>query len=82
MYQIVTKLPKRPLDIPNGRHIFQMAMAYANLFHSKAVQNLPESRFLVCQRQTVLRILFQRYRRLAVTVIVLRRLAFFSFRSL
>jgi hypothetical protein len=38
--QITTKLP-------NGRNIFQMAKEYANLFHSKALQNLPKLGFLV-----------------------------------
>jgi hypothetical protein len=37
-YQIATKLP-------NGLNIFQMVIKYTNLFHSKALQNLPKLDF-------------------------------------
>jgi hypothetical protein len=28
--------------MPNGRKIFQMVIKYSNIFHSKAIQNLPK----------------------------------------
>jgi hypothetical protein len=40
MYQMTTKLP-------NGRNVFQMALNYTNIFHFKALQNLPLLGFLV-----------------------------------
>jgi hypothetical protein len=33
--------------IPNGRKIFQIAINYANVFHSKALHNVPKLGFLV-----------------------------------
>jgi hypothetical protein len=33
---------KRPFIIPNGRKIFQIVMKYTNIYHSKALQNLPK----------------------------------------
>jgi hypothetical protein len=34
------------IKIPNDRKIFQMAIKYTNIFHSKILQNLPKSVFL------------------------------------
>jgi hypothetical protein len=38
---------KWPLNIPNGHNIFQMAIKYTSIFHSRALQNLPKFGFLV-----------------------------------
>jgi hypothetical protein len=35
------------INVPNGRHIFQMVKDYTNLFYSKALQNLPNLGFLI-----------------------------------
>jgi hypothetical protein len=43
---------KWPKNVPNGRSIIQMAKEYTNLFHSKALQNLPKLEFLVW-KQTI-----------------------------
>jgi hypothetical protein len=40
------------LRMPNGHKIFQMIIEYSNIFHSKALQNLPEWGFLVW-KQTI-----------------------------
>jgi hypothetical protein len=40
-------ITKWPLNIPNGRKIFQMTIKYTNIFHSKALQDLPKLGFLV-----------------------------------
>jgi hypothetical protein len=45
-----TKLPlnyQMAKNVPNGQNIFQMAKEYTNLFHSKALQNLPKLEFWV-----------------------------------
>jgi hypothetical protein len=39
---MTTNYTKRPLIIPNGHKIFQMAIKYTNIYHSKALQNLPK----------------------------------------
>jgi protoporphyrinogen oxidase len=39
--KMTTKFTKWPLDIPNGCQIFQMAINYTDIFHSKALQNIP-----------------------------------------
>jgi hypothetical protein len=38
---------KRPQNIPNGCKIDQMAINYTNIFHCKALQNLPKVGFSV-----------------------------------
>jgi hypothetical protein len=38
---------KTPCNIPNGHYIFQTAIKYTNIFHFKALQNLPKFGFLV-----------------------------------
>jgi hypothetical protein len=35
--------------MPNGRKIYQTAMTYSNIFHSKALQNVPRSIIRVCK---------------------------------
>jgi hypothetical protein len=39
---MTTTYTKRPLIISNGHKIFQMVIKYTNLYHSKALQNLPK----------------------------------------
>jgi hypothetical protein len=41
------KCAKWSLNFPNGRKISQMVAKYVNIFHSKALQNLPKLVFLV-----------------------------------
>jgi hypothetical protein len=43
---MTTSYTKLPCIIPNGRKIFQMIIKYHNIFHSKALQNLPKLGFL------------------------------------
>jgi hypothetical protein len=38
---------KYTTKLPNGHQIYQMAIDYTNLFHSKDLQNLPKLGFLV-----------------------------------
>jgi hypothetical protein len=45
IYQIATNYNKQPKIIPNGHKIFQMGTKYTNIFHSKALQNLPKLGF-------------------------------------
>jgi hypothetical protein len=40
-------ISKLPTNIPNGHTIYQMAIKYTIIFHSKALQNLPILGFLV-----------------------------------
>jgi hypothetical protein len=46
-YQIAAKLSNGQKMYQNGCDLIQMAKYYTNLFHSKTLQNLPKSRFLV-----------------------------------
>jgi hypothetical protein len=41
------KITKRPLNIPNGRKIFQMTRIYNNNFHSNVLQSILKLGFLV-----------------------------------
>jgi hypothetical protein len=43
IYQMTTNYTKRPY----GCKMFQIVIKYTNIFHSKALQNLPKLRFLV-----------------------------------
>jgi hypothetical protein len=43
---------KLPYIVPNGYNILQMIIKYNNIFHSKAIQNLPKLGFLVW-KQTI-----------------------------
>jgi hypothetical protein len=52
MYQMTTNYTKQPYIILNGRKIFQIVKKYNNIFHSKALQNLPKLGFLV-RKQTI-----------------------------
>jgi hypothetical protein len=40
------KIIKRPYIISNGHTLYQTALNYTNIFHSKALQNIPKSGFL------------------------------------
>jgi hypothetical protein len=44
--QMTINYTRRPYIRPNGRDIFQMAIKYNNIFHSKALQKLPKLGFL------------------------------------
>jgi hypothetical protein len=44
---MTTNYTKLPYIMPNGHKIFQMIIKYNNIFHSKALQNLPKLGFLV-----------------------------------
>jgi hypothetical protein len=41
LYQITIKYTKKPLNMPNGYKIDQMAIQYTNIFHRKTLQNFP-----------------------------------------
>jgi hypothetical protein len=45
VYQMTTNYTKRPYIIPNGNKLYQMAVKYANIFHPKALQNIPKYGF-------------------------------------
>jgi hypothetical protein len=47
IYQMTTNYPKRPYFLPQCRKIFLTVIKSANIFHSKALQNLPKLGFLV-----------------------------------
>jgi hypothetical protein len=47
IYQMTTNYTKLPYIMPNGLKIFQMIIKYNNIFHSKALQNLPKLGVLV-----------------------------------
>jgi hypothetical protein len=42
IYQATTNYTKLPYIMPNGHKIFQMIIKYNNIFHSKALQDLPK----------------------------------------
>jgi hypothetical protein len=42
LYQITRNYTKFPLNMANGRKIYQMDIKYTNIFHCKALQNLPK----------------------------------------
>jgi CRISPR/Cas system-associated protein endoribonuclease Cas2 len=44
---VATNFTKRPYIIQNGYKIFQMAIKYNNILHSKALQNIPKFGVLV-----------------------------------
>jgi hypothetical protein len=46
-HQITTKLPNGHKIYQNGLKIFQLAIKYTNIFHTKALQNLSNLGFLV-----------------------------------
>jgi hypothetical protein len=56
--QMTTKYTKGPKSIANGRKVFQVAINNDNVFHTKALQNLPGFEFLVC-KQTIWQPRFQ-----------------------
>jgi hypothetical protein len=41
-YQLINNVYKWPQNIPNGSKIYQMAIKYTNICHSKTLQNLPK----------------------------------------
>jgi hypothetical protein len=41
---MTTDYTKRTYSIPNGHKIFQMVIKYTNIYHSKALKNLPNFR--------------------------------------
>jgi hypothetical protein len=43
--QMTTIYAKRPYIIPNGHILYQTAFKYTNIFHSKALQNIPKFGF-------------------------------------
>jgi hypothetical protein len=45
IYQMTTNYTKLTYNIPNGREIFQMVVKYINIFHTKALQNIPKFEF-------------------------------------
>jgi hypothetical protein len=47
MYPIAIKYTQWPQNITNGRKIDQTAKKYANIFHCKALRNLPKLGFFV-----------------------------------
>jgi hypothetical protein len=46
-YTKVPQITKGPYNVPNGRNTFQMAKEHTNLFHFKALPNLPKLGFWV-----------------------------------
>jgi hypothetical protein len=48
IYQMATKYATKItiINTPNYRKMFQMAIKYTNIFHSKALQNIPKSGLL------------------------------------
>jgi hypothetical protein len=59
-YQITTKYTKRPINIPNCRKIFRMAMKYTNNLHSKALQNIPKLVFWYANTFTIGQLCYHR----------------------
>jgi hypothetical protein len=47
IYQMTSKFTKWPINVPYGRKIFQLNIIYIRIFHSKDLQNIPKSVFLV-----------------------------------
>jgi hypothetical protein len=45
--KVATKLPNGHKMYQNGSNKFQMAIEFTNLFHSKALKNLPKLGFLL-----------------------------------
>jgi hypothetical protein len=45
IYQMTANYTKRPCIIPNGHKLYQTAVKYTNIFHSKALQNTPKTGF-------------------------------------
>jgi hypothetical protein len=44
---------KCPYNVPNGRNLFQMDIAYSDIFHFRPIQNLPKLGFLVYHLATL-----------------------------
>jgi hypothetical protein len=47
LYQRTTNYTIRPYIIPNIRNLYQMAVKFTNIIHSKALQNIPKLGCLV-----------------------------------
>jgi hypothetical protein len=64
------KYTKLLQTLPNGRKIFKMVIQYANIFHSKALQNIPKSDFFGTKINHLATLLVARFFLLCIGIMV------------